>query len=151
LHGKIKSKEKNRILDDFKSNKIQILIATTIIEVGIDIPNANIMIIENAEMFGLAQLHQLRGRVGRNNQEAWCLLYTKLEDQQNVMSRLKYFVAEKNGIKIAEYDLGIRGPGEVYGTIQAGLPNLKVANFSNLELMNITREAAEIIYGSKLK
>jgi ATP-dependent DNA helicase RecG len=149
LHGKIKNKEKDRVLNDFKSNKIQILISTTVIEVGIDIPNANIMIIENAEMFGLAQLHQLRGRVGRNNQEAWCLLYTKLENQTNVMSRLSYFAGEKNGIKIAEYDLGSRGPGEVYGTIQAGLPNLKVANFSNIELMNMTREAAEIIYKSK--
>lgn len=149
LHGKIKNKEKDRILNDFKSNKIQILISTTVIEVGIDIPNANIMIIENAEMFGLAQLHQLRGRVGRNNQEAWCLLYTKLENQTNVMSRLSYFAGEKNGIKIAEYDLGSRGPGEVYGTIQAGLPNLKVAKFSNIELMNMTRDAAEIIYKSQ--
>jgi ATP-dependent DNA helicase RecG len=146
LHGKIKSKDKDRILDNFKNNQTQILISTTVIEVGIDIPNANIMIIENSEMFGLAQLHQLRGRVGRNNQEAWCLLYTKLEDTESVMNRLKYFAEEKNGIKIAEFDLSQRGPGEVYGTIQAGLPNLKVANFSNIELMNITREAAKMIY-----
>lgn len=151
LHGKIKSNEKDRILKDFKKNKIQILVSTTVIEVGIDMPNANIIIIENAEMFGLAQLHQLRGRVGRNNQEAWCLLYSKLENDENVMSRLKYFETEKNGIKIAEYDLSQRGPGEVYGTIQAGIPNLKVANFSNLELMDITRRAAEIIYKSKLE
>lgn len=151
LHGKIKSNEKDRILTDFKNSKIQILVSTTVIEVGIDMPNANIMIIENAEMFGLAQLHQLRGRVGRNNQEAWCLLYTKLENNENVMARLKYFEVEKNGIKIAEYDLSQRGPGEVYGTIQAGIPNLKVANFSNLELMDITRRAAEIIYQSRLR
>jgi ATP-dependent DNA helicase RecG len=145
LHGKIKSSVKNDILSDFKNKKYQILIATTVIEVGIDIPNANIMIIENSEKYGLAQLHQLRGRVGRNNQNAWCLLYTKLEENENVRKRLDYFASENNGIKIAEFDLKTRGPGEVYGTIQAGLPNLKVANFGNEKLMQITRDAAIMI------
>jgi ATP-dependent DNA helicase RecG len=149
LHGKIKSTKKNEILANFKNNKYQILIATTVIEVGIDIPNANIMIIENAEKYGLAQLHQLRGRVGRNNQEAWCLLYTKLEDNPAVTERLNFFAKENDGIKIAEFDLKTRGPGEVYGTIQAGLPNLKVANFGNIELMRITREAAIMIEKEK--
>lgn len=151
LHGKIKSTKKNEILKDFENNKYQILIATTVIEVGIDIPNANIMIIENAEKYGLAQLHQLRGRVGRNNQEAWCLLYTKLEKQENVANRLNYFAQEDNGIKIAEFDLKTRGPGEVYGTIQAGIPNLKVANFGNLELMRMTRDAALMIEKNSIK
>ena len=149
LHGKIKGDKKDKILEDFKKNKTQILVSTTVIEVGIDMPNANIIIIENAENFGLAQLHQLRGRVGRKAQDAWCLLYTKLEDNKSVSDRLHYFASENNGIKIAEYDLQMRGPGEVYGTIQAGLPNLKVASFSNMELMNITREAAKIIYSKK--
>ena len=149
LHGKIKGDKKDKILEDFKTKKYQILIATTVIEVGIDIPNANIMIIENAEKYGLAQLHQLRGRVGRNDQEAWCLLYTKLETQENVSKRLNFFAKEDNGIKIAEFDLKTRGPGEVYGTIQAGLPDLKVANFGNMELMSITRDAALILEKNK--
>jgi len=139
LHGKMKNTEKDQILEEYKTAKFAILLSTTVVEVGIDIPQANLMIIENAERYGLAQLHQLRGRVGRNNQEAWCLLFASKEDNQQAIIRLNYFAGEDNGIKIAEFDLKKRGPGEVYGIIQSGLPQLKVANFTNLALLKETR------------
>lgn len=141
LHGKMKSDEKNKIIADFKSGEFQILLSTTVIEVGIDIPGADIVVIENADRFGLAQLHQLRGRVGRNNQDSWCLLFTTIIDERGI-GRLKYFASNNNGISIAEFDLKQRGPGEVYGNIQSGIPNLKIARFSNSDLLLQTREAA---------
>lgn len=141
LHGKMKSTEKNRIIADFKAKKFNILVSTTVIEVGIDIPGANIIVIENADHFGLAQLHQLRGRVGRNNNNAWCLLFTDIQDN-NSIDRLKYFATNSDGNIIAEYDLKLRGPGEVYGNIQSGIPELKIARFSNRDLLLQTREAA---------
>ncbi len=145
LHGKIKDEQKQKILKDFRDNEIQILVSTTVVEVGIDIPNANIIIIENADRYGLAQLHQLRGRVGRNNQESWCLLYTNLEDNPTVINRLRFFSSESEGIKIAEFDLKTRGPGEVYGTIQAGIPKLKIANFGNSAFLKEVHEVANKI------
>ena len=145
LHGKIKDDKKQKILEDFRNNKIQILVSTTVVEVGIDIPNANIIIIENADRYGLAQLHQLRGRVGRNNQESWCLLYTNLEENPSVINRLKFFSNESEGIKIAEFDLKTRGPGEVYGTVQAGIPKLKIANFGNSAFLKEVHEVANKI------
>lgn len=145
LHGKIKEDKKQAILEEFHQNKIQILVSTTVVEVGIDVPNANIIIIENADRYGLAQLHQLRGRVGRNNQESWCLLYTNLEDNPVVINRLKFFSKESEGIKIAEFDLQTRGPGEVYGTIQSGIPKLKIANFGNSEFLKEVHTVAKQI------
>ena len=145
MHGKIKDEQKQKILKDFRDNEIQILVSTTVVEVGIDIPNANIIIIENADRYGLAQLHQLRGRVGRNNQESWCLLYTNLEDNPTVINRLRFFSSESEGIKIAEFDLKTRGPGEVYGTIQAGIPKLKIANFGNSAFLKEVHEVANKI------
>lgn len=145
LHGQMKSAEKDKILNDFKAKKFDILLSTTVVEVGIDIPDANIIVIEDAHRFGLAQLHQLRGRVGRKNQESWCLLFFDAASPE-AQERLRFFSKENNGLKIAEYDLGRRGPGEVYGTAQSGIPLLKVAKFSNLELLNQTREAAELLY-----
>jgi ATP-dependent DNA helicase RecG len=142
LHGKLSEKDKNIIIENFKSAQFNILLSTTVIEVGVDIPNANIIIIEDAEKFGLAQLHQLRGRVGRRDKEGWCFLFSK---NQAANKRLQYFAQESNGIKIAEYDLQSRGPGEVYGTIQSGLPELKIANFTNTELLLISKEAAEYL------
>ena len=141
LHGKMKSAEKNDVIAYFKSGKFQILVSTTVIEVGIDIPGANIIVIENADHFGLAQLHQLRGRVGRNNQDAWCLLFTEIKEG-NAVERLKYFAGNNDGNTIAEYDLRLRGPGEVYGSVQSGIPDLKIARFSNSDLLLQTREAA---------
>ena len=145
LHGKLKNSEKEKIIKDFHDKKFQILVSTTVVEVGIDIPNANLIVIESAERFGLAQLHQLRGRVGRNNQKAWCLLYYN-ENSQEAEKRLKYFAAENDGIKIAKYDLQRRGPGEVYGTMQSGIPNLKIAKYSNIELMELSLKAAKLLF-----
>jgi len=145
LHGKMKEIEKQAIIKDFKSKKFDILLSTSVIEVGIDIANANIIVIEGAERFGLAQLHQLRGRVGRSEAQAWCFLYTTTEPNEDQKSRLEYFVKENDGFKLAEFDLNRRGPGEVYGTKQAGIPNLKIANIFDLELVKTTRQAAEDI------
>lgn len=145
IHGKVKPDLKEKTIDSFAKGNIKILVATTVIEVGIDIPGANIMVIESAQRFGLAQLHQLRGRVGRNNQQAWCLLYYN-EESSEVKNRLEYFAKEHNGIKIAEFDLHRRGPGEVYGTLQSGLPDLKIARFSNLEQLKQVREVARSLF-----
>jgi len=145
LYGKMKPNEKTVTLTDFKNGDFSILISTTVIEVGIDIPQANLIIIENAERFGLAELHQLRGRVGRNNQEAWCLLYSNTHDALSI-KRLQYFNTESDGNKLAEFDLQNRGPGEVYGHIQSGIPNLKIARFSNSDLLLQTHEAALQLY-----
>ncbi len=145
IHGKVKPDLKEKTIDSFAKGNIKILVATTVIEVGIDIPGANIMVIESAQRFGLAQLHQLRGRVGRNNQQAWCLLYYN-EESSEVKNRLEYFAKEHNGIKIAEFDLHRRGPGEVYGTLQSGLPDLKIARFSNLEQLKQVREVAKSLF-----
>lgn len=151
LHGKLKPDEKDKLIASFKEHKLDILVSTTVIEVGIDIPGANIIVIENAERYGLAQLHQLRGRVGRNNQDSWCFLFTGMESTPRVVERLSFFAKENNGIKIAEYDLQSRGPGEVYGTMQAGIPNLKIANFGNSEFLLQVREAAHKILNIKDK
>ncbi|HRP36762.1 MAG TPA: helicase-related protein, partial [Candidatus Dojkabacteria bacterium] len=145
IHGKIKADIKDKKIEQFAKGKTQILVSTTVVEVGIDIPGANLIIIESAERFGLAQLHQLRGRVGRNNQNACCLLYFN-ENKEEVRNRLEFFAKNTDGIKIAEYDLNRRGPGEVYGIQQSGLPNLKIARFSNLEQLKQVQEASEILY-----
>ncbi len=146
LHGKIKEQEKQEILNDFKEDKFNILVSTSVIEVGIDIPDAEIIVIEGAERFGLAQLHQLRGRVGRRKNESWAFLFTSTGDEtEEQTDRLKYFAKENDGLKIAEYDLSRRGPGEVYGLRQSGVPNLKIAKFSDIELIKKTREAAQIL------
>jgi ATP-dependent DNA helicase RecG len=146
LHGKLTEDEKNQLLSDFKNNVINVLISTTVVEVGVDIPNANIIVIESAEQFGLAQLHQLRGRVGRSSAQAYCFLFSdKTSDNPNIYNRLSYFSKEHDGLKIAEYDLQQRGPGEVYGIRQSGIPALKLANILDLNLINETRKAAQTI------
>jgi len=108
-----------------------------------------LIIIEAAERFGLAQLHQLRGRVGRKKQQAWCLLYISNENNKKALQRLQHFAKENDGIKIAEYDLRQRGPGEVYGTLQSGLPQLKIASFSNIDQIKEAKKAAEEILNAK--
>lgn len=145
IHGKFDPQSKIKVLEDFRKHQIDILVATTVVEVGLDIPDANVIVIENAERFGLAQLHQLRGRVGRNNQKAWCLLFLGEKTTEKAQKRCLYFSKQNNGLKIAQFDLELRGPGEVYGTIQSGIPNLKIARFSNQKQMEIAREIAQNI------
>ncbi len=139
LHGKIKPKDREKIISDFQKNKTNILVTTPIIEVGVDIPNASIMIIQSAERFGLSQLHQLRGRVGRGVAQSFCYFFTDSENDK-AQNRLKFMENHNNGLKIAEYDLKIRGPGETFSTIQHGFPSLKLANFSDTELISTSQK-----------
>ena len=149
LHGKLKVKEKEDVLNKFRDGKIDILVATPVVEVGIDIPNATIIVIEASERFGLAQLHQLRGRVGRRDKQSYCLLFTESKSPQT-LERLKAMEKHNFGAELAELDLGLRGPGEIYGTMQHGRKMLKIASFSDFALIQKTRKAAEKIF-PKLK
>jgi len=144
IHGRIKIKERDEILSDFRKGKYDILVATPVVEVGIDIPNATIIVIEAAERFGLAQLHQLRGRVGRGEKESYCLLFTDSKNEKTE-KRLRLLEQVYIGATLAEYDLKLRGPGEIYGKLQHGAPDLKVASFSDFNLIKKTRDAAEKI------
>jgi ATP-dependent DNA helicase RecG len=147
LHGRLKEKEKGRLIEDFRKKKIQILVSTTVIEVGIDIPDATIMVIEDAERFGLAQLHQLRGRVGRSDKESHCFVIPSINVERDspAHERLIYFANHNDGFQVAEYDLENRGPGEVYGLKQAGIPNFKVASIHDIKLLNKARTLAKRI------
>lgn len=145
LHGKLKAKEKNEVLLRFEKGEFDVLVATPVVEVGIDIPNATIMVIEAAERFGLAQLHQLRGRVGRRQRESFCLLYTESQNAKT-QERLKSLETIYVGAELAELDLKLRGPGEIYGTQQHGSHNLKIASFSDFELILQSKKDAEKIF-----
>ena len=149
LHGKLKSKEKNDVLSRFKEGETDILVATPVVEVGIDIPNASIILIEAADRFGLAQLHQLRGRVGRGDKQSYCLLFTESKGELT-RQRLKALETIRSGAELAELDLKLRGPGDLYGTMQHGLQTLKIASFSDFELIEKTKKEAEAIF-PKLK
>lgn len=127
LHGKLKNEEKEQVMKDFKDKKYDILVSTTVVEVGVDVPNSTIMLIENAERFGLSQLHQLRGRVGRNNLQSYCILHTSSKSQET-KERLNIMTQTNDGFVIAEKDLQLRGPGEFLGTRQSGLPDLIIAD-----------------------
>lgn len=145
LHGKMKAKEKDVVLGKFRDRKIDILVATPVVEVGIDIPNATIIVIEASERFGLAQLHQLRGRVGRGDKQSYCLLFTESKNPQT-RDRLKAMEQHNFGAELAELDLRLRGPGEIYGTMQHGRKMLKIASFSDFGLIQKVRTAAEKIF-----
>lgn len=147
LHGRMKNAEKDAIMNGFKNNEIHILVSTTVVEVGIDVPNATIMVIENAQRFGLSQLHQLRGRVGRGEGQSSCLLLTEGFVSDDGRRRLAAMVRTNNGFEIAEEDLSIRGPGEFFGTRQSGIPELKVANIlrNSKILENARKEAFDIV------
>ncbi|KPI50708.1 ATP-dependent DNA helicase RecG [Clostridioides difficile] len=147
LHGKMKSSEKDEVMGRFKNKEIDILVSTTVIEVGVNVPNATLMIIENAERFGLAQLHQLRGRVGRGSHKSYCVL---IYDSKTDVCRQRMAIMEEtnDGFKISEKDLEIRGPGEFFGTRQHGLPELKVANlFKHIKILKLAQQEARYIFG----
>ena len=144
LHGKMKGEEKDSIMKKFKNKEIDILVSTSVVEVGVDIPNATVMMIEGAERFGLAQLHQFRGRVGRSEYQSYCFLFPQKQAQKS-SERLKYFEKENNGFKLAEKDLEIRGPGDVYGKVQSGEENLRLAKLTDQVLIKKAREAAKEI------
>jgi ATP-dependent DNA helicase RecG len=142
LHGRQKASEKNDVLLKFKQNKINVLVSTPVVEVGIDIPNASIMVIETAERFGLAQLHQLRGRVGRGGEKSYCLLFTENAGRQ-AKSRLSALEKTLSGFELAELDLKLRGPGDVFGVKQHGFERLKIASWNDVKLLKISKQAAE--------
>ncbi|MCM8813502.1 MAG: ATP-dependent DNA helicase RecG [Candidatus Omnitrophica bacterium] len=142
LHGRMKDEEKKSIMEQFKAGELDILVATTVIEVGIDVPNASVMVIEHAERFGLSQLHQLRGRVGRGQQQAFCILMSEGKNEETVQ-RLSAMTKTTDGFAIAEQDLIIRGPGEFFGTRQHGMPELRIGNIlHDQELLTLARQDA---------
>mgnify|MGYP003291471418 FL=1 len=144
VHGQMRPKDKDEQMQRFASGETQILVATTVIEVGVNVPNASVMIIENAERFGLSQLHQLRGRVGRGAEQSYCLLLTKLEISKDTRKRMEIMVATNDGFRIAEADLQLRGPGDLEGTQQSGLPfDLRIASLTHdAQILELARQAA---------
>ncbi len=145
IHGKMKANEKEKIMKAFSDGYVQILVATTVVEVGVDVPNATIMVIENAERFGLSQLHQLRGRIGRGNKKSYCVLVSDSKSE-NARNRLMVMKKYNDGFKIADEDLKARGPGDFFGEKQHGLPDLKIADMlENMDILNLAQKCAEDI------
>jgi ATP-dependent DNA helicase RecG len=142
LHGRLSGREKEQIMAEFRSGKAHVLLATSLIEVGVDVPNATLMLIENAEMFGLAQLHQLRGRIGRGAHESFCVLISDANDPASRV-RLKVLEQTTDGFKIAEEDLKLRGPGELLGREQSGMPNFRFGDL--VEDLDLIRQARGIV------
>lgn len=152
LHGKLKNDEKEQVMKDFKDKKYDILVSTTVVEVGVDVPNATVMLIENAERFGLSQLHQLRGRVGRNSLQSYCILHTSTKSQET-RERLNIMTQTNDGFVIAEKDLQLRGPGEFLGTRQSGLPNLIISDIvRDAKILEMARnEAIDFVKTNKIE
>ena len=145
IHGRLSAKKKSRVMEDFKRGGIGILVATPVVEVGIDIPNASIMVIEAAERFGLASLHQLRGRVGRGEKTSYCFLLTQ-EESSAVLQRLGSLEKMASGFELAELDLKLRGPGEIYGVRQHGLTELKVADLTDSKMLKLAQDGAQALF-----
>jgi ATP-dependent DNA helicase RecG len=146
IHGRMKSNDKKEIMKKFQENKIQVLVATTVIEVGVDVPNATLMVIENSERMGLSQLHQLRGRIGRGGKEGVCILLYQKKLSGIAKQRLKIIYENIDGFKIAEEDLRLRGPGEFLGLKQSGLPSLKIGNLDRDEyLLDMAKKDADTL------
>jgi ATP-dependent DNA helicase RecG len=149
LHGRLEADLKDQVMRMFQNGGLQILVSTTVIEVGVDVPNATVMVIEHAERFGLAQLHQLRGRIGRGAAKSYCILMTGGKVSEEGERRLDAMVRTNDGFQIAELDLELRGPGEFFGTRQAGLPSFRIANLiRDRQLLEAAkREAAAVVAG----
>jgi ATP-dependent DNA helicase RecG len=142
LHGQMNTVQKQQVMSDFRDHRADVLVATTVIEVGIDVPNATVMVIDDAQSFGLSQLHQLRGRVGRGEHASFCLLISDLANEK-AEARLRAMTNTANGFDIAQMDLQLRGPGEFFGTRQHGLPEFRMADVSReLEMLSQAREDA---------
>jgi ATP-dependent DNA helicase RecG len=140
----MKQEEKDEVMENFKKGEFQVLVSTTVIEVGVDVPEATVMVVEHAERFGLAQLHQLRGRVGRGNRESFCFLVTSRSAGEDSIRRLKVLESTSDGFKIAEADLAFRGPGEIFGTRQSGLGDFKVADLRrDYDILKLAREESQ--------
>ena len=151
IHGKMKPKEKEDIMERFKNGEINILISTTVIEVGVDVPNASVMVIEDAQRFGLAQLHPLRGRVGRGEYESYCILKYN-GNGQNTKERMKVMCETNDGFIISQKDLELRGSGDFFGTAQHGIPDFKIANlFTDMDILKLSQEAAISIINKDIK
>jgi ATP-dependent DNA helicase RecG len=152
MHGRLSPEEREKITAEFRDGKIDILVATTVIEVGVDVPNANIMVIENAERFGLSALHQLRGRVGRGARQSFCILITGEKTSETATERLAAIASTQDGFQIAEFDLKMRGPGEFLGERQHGLPSFRIADIvTDLNLLKVARKYAFDIISKKIK
>jgi ATP-dependent DNA helicase RecG len=151
LHGRMSADEKDATMSQFKDGKIDVLVATTVIEVGVDVPNATVMVIEHAERFGLSQLHQLRGRIGRGAAKSYCVLMTGAKISEEGEQRLNKMVETSDGFEIAEMDLQLRGPGEFFGTRQAGMPSFRVANLlRDRDLLELAKKEACALLDDKL-
>lgn len=150
VHGKMKSADKDAEMQRFANHETDILVSTTVIEVGVNVPNASVMIIENAERFGLSQLHQLRGRVGRGADQSYCVLVTKFEIGETTRKRIQVMVDTTDGFEIAEQDLKLRGPGDLEGTQQSGMAfDLKIANLArDGQILTLARDTAQSVITS---
>ena len=145
LHGQMKPKAKNEVMEQFARNEIQVLVSTTVVEVGVNVPNATVMMIENAERFGLAQLHQLRGRVGRGDAQSYCIMINATDTEKS-RKRLDILNRSNDGFEIARFDLSLRGPGQILGVKQSGLPTMVFASLvDDIKILDIAQKDAQYI------